>query len=137
MEQLLLPIQFNEPSTRFKHEKKSKLLKPDTPLYNHLVKLQSILKTNNIEINERMALHSEVLNSDIESSDIFIDRVNMLESRTINVSDANNYSFMGRAIVLLLGELPGYRNKSHITIAFIPDDTKRKLAFDLILKNLK
>lgn len=118
----IMKVEYNDYKQRNKGEKKSKLLKPDSKLYNYIIKLKEILCQNGFVHQDRMGLHSEVLNDGKETLETFLERVKMLEGREIDVKNPKNYSVIGRAIVLLLGDLDGYNKDAHITIAFFNDD---------------
>ena len=81
-----------------------------------------------------MGLHSEVLNDKKETEEMFVHRVSLLEGRKINVNNNNNYNIMGKAVVLMLGDLDGYKD-AHITIAYFPDKNPKD-ALKIILQNI-
>jgi len=131
----IVKVEYNEPNIRSSNEVKSKLLKKDSKLYNHLIKLKEILKQNGFDHQDRMDLHTEVLNDNKESTEEFIKRVNILEGKDIDIKNPENYDIIGRAIVLLLGDLEGYNKDAKITIAFI-DNNKIKDAMKCLLDNI-
>jgi hypothetical protein len=93
-----MKVEFNNPDRRDKNEKKSKLLRPDSELYVHLMKLKEQLKLGGFDHNDRMGLHSEVLNNDNESLETFLSRVKSLEGREIDHKNPANYKVVGRAV---------------------------------------
>ena len=113
----IIKVEYNEPNIRCNGENKSKLLKTNSELYNHLMKLK------------------EILNDNTETIDDFIKRVNILEGREIDIKNPENYDIIGRAIVLLLGDLEGYNKDAKITIAFIDND-KIQDAMKCLLANI-
>jgi hypothetical protein len=131
----IIKVEYNEPNIRCIGENKSKLLKPNSELYNHIIKIKDILKQNRFNHQDRMDLHTEVLNDNTETYDDFIKRVNILEGREIDIKNPDNYDIIGRAIVLLLGELEGYNKDAKITIAFIDND-KIQDAMKCLLANI-
>jgi hypothetical protein len=131
-----MKVEFNNPDKRNKGEIKSKLLKSDSELYIHLTKLKEQLKLNGFDHQDRMDLHSEVLNNDKESLEIFLARVKSIEGQEINHMNPANYKVVGRAVVLILGKLEGYKYQSKITIAFFDDTIKTSGALKYIIENL-
>lgn len=131
----IIKVEYNEPNIRCNGENKSKLLKPNSELYNHLMKLKEILKQNGFNHQDRMGLHTEILNDNTETIDDFIKRVNILEGREIDIKNPDIYDIIGRAIVLLLGDLEGYNKDAKITIAFIDND-KIQDAMKCLLSNI-
>lgn len=131
----IIKVEYNEPNIRCNGENKSKLLKTNSELYNHLMKLKEILKQNGFNHQDRMGLHTEILNDNTETIDDFIKRVNILEGREIDIKNPENYDIIGRAIVLLLGDLEGYNKDAKITIAFIDND-KIQDAMKCLLANI-
>jgi len=119
----ILKIEFENPNERNAGEVKSKLLKPGSPLYNHITKLKNILRQNNFAHIDRMGLHVEVLNNNCETLEDFLSRVKTLEGKEINIKDLNNYDIIGNAVVLTIGELEGYKKDAKITIAYMPSKT--------------
>ena len=130
-----IKTEYNEPDKRCVGEVKSKLLKKDSKLYNHIMRLKEILKKNGFDHQDRMDLHTEVLNDNTETYDDFIKRVNMLEGREFDVRNSENYDIIGRSIVFMLGDLEGYKKDLKITIAFIDND-KIKDAYKYVIDNL-
>jgi len=116
-----LIVEYDEPTKRNTCEVKSKLLKPGGELFNFLTKLKTNLRLKGYHHQDRMGLHSEVLNTSDEPLELFLDRVKVLEGRKINIKDHNNYDIVGRAIGLMLGELEGYNKDAKITIAYLPE----------------
>ena len=129
---------FNEPTKRLQEEHKSKLLKEGTNLYNHLMNLKKMLTENNFYHTDRIGLHSQVLNDTYprEPVETFIERVKQLEGRPIEVSDKKNYSIIGGAVVLLIGQLPSYKKIPHVTIAYFKDPQMTQKALEFILSKL-
>jgi hypothetical protein len=117
----ILHVEFDEPNLRCPGELKSKLLKPGSELYGFITKLKNYLRSCGFPHQDRMGLHSEVLNDDSESLDVFLNRVKFLEGKKIDVMNFENYDVIGRAVALLLGNLEGYNKDSKITIAFLND----------------
>ena len=81
----IMKVEYNKPTQRCSGEVKSKLLKVDSNLYNFITKLKNILRDNKFLHQDRMDLHSEVLNNNKETVETFIHRVNILEGREIDV----------------------------------------------------
>ncbi len=131
----ILTVEYNAPTKRLPNENKSKLLKSGSELYNHITKLKTILKENGFNHQDRIDLHTEVLNDNNETEQIFLHRVSLLEKRKIDVKNKNNYKVIGRAIALMLGNLNGYKKDAHITIAFFPDKNPTD-ALKIVLENL-
>ena len=129
-------LEFNEPHTRCCGEKKSKLLRKDSNLYNHIIKLKNILRLNGFNHQDRMDLHVEVLNINTEPIEEFIKRVNLLEGQIVDINDPKIYSICGRSVALLLGNVEGYNGIAKITIIFIDDNDKIKAALKCILENI-
>ena len=130
-----MKVEFNNPDKRDRGEVKSKLLKPDSELYNYIMKIKDQLKLNGFNHQDRMALHSEVLNNDKETLDTFLYRVKSIEGREIDHKNPSNYKVVGRAVALVLGKLEGYQYQSKITIAFF-DDNKANDALNCILTKI-
>lgn len=130
-----IKIEFDEPDKRLLGEKKSKLLLVGSELYNHITKLKKILIHNGYVDSDRMGPHVEVLNDDSESLDEFIKRIKLLEGKTIDMYDPENYIIEGRAIALKIGNVEGYKKNAKITIAFF-DNGKTHDAFLCLLKNI-
>ncbi len=99
----IMKVEYNDYKQRNKGEKKSKLLKPDSKLYNYIIKLKEILCQNGFVHQDRMGLHSEVLNDSKETLETFLERVKMLEGREIDVKNPKNYSVIGNSIIDLNG----------------------------------
>jgi hypothetical protein len=118
----IMKVEYDDYKQRNIGECKSKLLKPGSDLYNHITKLKAILRHNGFVHQDRMGLHSEVLNDGKETLETFLERVKMLEGREIDVKNPDNYDVVGRAVVLMLGDLDGYNKDAKITIAFFNDD---------------
>ena len=97
---------------------KSRLYKLDGLTHKEL---KTNLRSKGYHHQDRMGLHSEVLNSSDESLDVFLDRVKILEGKKIDIKDHNNYDIVGRAIGIMLGDLEGYNKDAKITIAYLPD----------------
>jgi hypothetical protein len=119
-----LTVEYDEPKIRNIGEVKSKLLKPGSELYNFISKMKSFLRSIGITHQDRMGLHTEVLNDNSESLETFLSRVDNLEGREIDVYNFDNYDVVGRAVVLLLGDLDGYDKDAKITIAFLGETEK-------------
>lgn len=132
----LMKLEFDDPSNRCFGEKKSKLLLVGSDLFNYLSKLKNTLRHNGFVHQDRMGLHVEILNDDTEGVDEFIKRVKSLEGKIINVSDPNNYSIEGQAIVLMLGKLEGYHKNAKINIMFVDDNENIDNAFICLLNNI-
>lgn len=128
-------VEYDEPNQRCIGEVKSKLLKPGSEIYNYLTKLKTILRHNGFAHTDRMGLHTEVLNNNDESVDIFLERVKQLEGKIINVKDPGNYDIVGKTVSLMLGDLDGYNKDAKITIAYF-DNNKENDALECILKNI-
>lgn len=128
-------IEYNEPTQRCIGEVKSKLLKQGSELYNYLIKLKTILRNNGFTHTDRMGLHTEVLNNNDESVDIFLERVKQLEGKVINVKEPSNYDIVGKTVSLMIGDLDGYNKDAKITIAYF-DNNKENDALECILKNI-
>ena len=118
---IYLLVEYDEPTKRNVGEFKSKLLKPGSELFNFLTKLKTNLRSKGFHHQDRMGLHTEVLNSSDESLEVFLDRVKVLEGKKIDIKDHNNYDIVGRAICIMLGDLEGYNKDAKITIAYLPD----------------
>lgn len=130
-----MKIEYDDPLHRCPGEVKSKLLKPGSDLYNYITKLKNILLQNGFVHQDRMGLHTEVLNDDNETIETFLSRVKMLEGREINVKNADNYKVIGRVVALMIGGLEGYNKDAHITIAFF-NNNKETGALKCIIDNL-
>ena len=105
-------------------------------MYNYIKKLRSILESKGFNHEGHdMDLHTEVLNRNDRSVNTFISRVSMLEGRTFDINDKNNYDIVGRAIAFMVGDLEGYENDAKITIAFLPGKDL-KAALQVIYDNL-
>lgn len=134
--QIQVILKFEDHTKRNSNEKKSKLLKNGSELYNHISKLKNILEKKGFKSEGYLiGLHSEVLNNNSESLDTYLYRVALLEGRSYNIKDKNNYGVMGRAVVFFLGYLEGYNKDSHVTIAFLPNKDTTE-ALKIIYDNL-
>ncbi len=134
-DEIIMKLEYDEPTKRNMGENKSKLLKIGSDLYNHLSKLKNILRANGFPHQDRMGLHTEVLNNNESNVDTFLSRVASLEGRKYNIKDHNNYDVVGRAITFILGDLEGYEKDAKITIAFLPDKDPKD-ALKIIYQNL-
>lgn len=130
-------IEFEKPTIRNNSEIKSKLLKISSELYLFLINIKNYLQNNGFSHNDRMGLHVEVLNNKDEPLHLFLERVNVLEGREINVKNDNNYDVVGRALVLKLGNLEGYNKIAKITIAYFEEDGKALKALDIVKDFIK
>lgn len=129
-----MTVEYDEPNNRCPGEMKSKLLKPGSDLYNFITKIKNYLRTNGYPHQDRMGLHSEVLNDNSESLETFLKRVDDLEGRKIDVKNFENYDVVGRAVVLLLGDLEEYNKDAKITIAYFGDVDKAEQAIKIVEK---
>ena len=125
----IIKVEYDEPLKRNVGENKSKLLKKGSELYNHINKLRIILGEKGFKhVGYAMDLHTEVLNNNNESLQIFLSRVASLEGKGYDIKNKNNYDIVGRAVAFMLGDLDGYDKDVKITIAFLPDkDLKQAL----------
>lgn len=129
-------LEYEDPTKRNSNEKKSKLLKIGSELYNFLNKLKNVLDQKGFKHEGyAIGLHTEVLNDASESIETFLSRVSSLEGRKYNVKDKNNYDVVGRAVVFLLGDLDGYDKDAKITIAFLPSKDPKE-ALKVIYENI-
>lgn len=104
-------------------------------MYNFITKLKNILKEKGFQHQDRMGLHSEVLNNNKETEEIFLQRVSLLEGRKINVKDASNYDIVGKSVALMLDDLDGYDKDAKITIAYFSEKSPED-ALKIILENI-
>jgi len=133
----ILKLEYDDPTKRNDGEIRSKLLKKNTEMYNYIKKLRSILELKGFKHEGHdMDLHTEVLNKNDRSEKTFLSRVALLEGRTFNINDQNNYDIVGRAVAFMVGDLEGYENDAKITIAFLPGKDL-KLALQVIYDNLQ
>jgi hypothetical protein len=117
----ILKLEYDDPTKRNDGENRSKLLKKNSEMYNHIKKLRSILESKGFKHEGYdIDLHTEVLNRNDKSVNTFLSRVALLEGRTFNINDQNNYDIVGRAVAFMVGDLEGYENDAKITIAFLP-----------------
>jgi hypothetical protein len=98
-----MKVEYDDFTQKCAGEVKSKLLKPGSNLYNYLTKLKNILRQNGFQHQDRMGLHTEVLNDNTETDNDFLSRVKMLEGREIDIKNPDNYDIVGRAVGLMLG----------------------------------
>ena len=116
-----MDIKFLEPFRRIpRKENKSKLIDPNTELYDFLEKYrQNIIKYSGVVVADKlMDYHIQILNR-FESNNIqlFLNRVRYLSQFNIDINDINNYGFVGKAFVLFTPRIPNY-GRTHITIAY-------------------
>ena len=130
-------LEYNNHHMRNSNEVKSKLLKPESELYIHLTKLKKMLCTNGFEHSDRMDLHTEILNSNTETLDIFLQRIEKLEGTKIDILDHSRYQIVGRSVGFVIGNVDGYKNTVKITIGFFPDNIICSQAHKFIIDNIK
>lgn len=128
-------LEFDDPKNKCFGEKTFKFLLAGSKLYNYINKMKLILRHNNFNHHDIMNLHVEVLNDDTESDDIFLERVKMLECKSINVINPTNYKIEENDIILLLGELDGYLKNTKIIIGTFGNDIVSN-AYLCLLNNL-
>lgn len=133
----IIRINYLNPTIRNYGERKSKLLNPDSELFHHIKNIKNALNTAGFIHSDRMELHSEVLNNDNENLQTFLNRVQSLEGREIDIYNPDNYAIVGRAVVLLLGVLDGYNNPAKITIAFFDNFKMRTDALEFVRNYIK
>ena len=93
-----------------------------------------MLKHNGFTHRDRI-LHVEVLNDETETEAEFLKRVKSLEGKIINVFNPKKYIIDGRSIVLMIGELNGYKKHAKIIIASFDND-KTEDAYMYLLNNI-
>ena len=129
-------IEFDDPSKRNPGEMKSKLLKPGSELWNHITKLKNILRQRGFAHLDRMGLHIEVLNSSDETIETYLSRVKVLEGKEINAFNPDIYDIVGKAVVMMIGEIDGYNKDVKIVIAYFDDDNKTANGLKCVIENL-
>ena len=122
----IMKIQFHSPHQRMHGERKSKLLHPDSNLCRLVVKLKAAVtqRLSLAEDRRAMAPHIELVSRDEDRSGFDVDetlrvRVPSVEGRSVEVCDAGRWGLVGRAFALVLDDVPGYRHRAHVTVAFL------------------
>ena len=127
---MTLPIVFQSLDRINGKEGRSKLLHTDSQLYQLLHSLKRNISEQFPAKSDRMDLHIEITKQRRDPN--FRAKAEQLQNQTVDLADANNWGFLGRAFVLWTPKSEGY-GKTHITIAFFGRHPKPDLA---VLRNL-
>ena len=132
-----LSIQFQSLDRIVGKERRSKLIHKDTELYALLHQVKSLVRDHYTVGADRMDLHIEVTKNPDDSA--LRTKTESLQDQTIDLSDAQNWGYLGRAFVLWTPAVVDY-GKTHITISFFGNNPKppveeiQKLVLDFIHK---
>ena len=127
---MTVPIVFQSLDRINGKEGRSKLLHTDSQLYQLLHSLKRNISEQFPAKSDRMDLHIEITKQRHDPN--FRAKAEQLQNQTVDLADANNWGFLGRAFVLWTPKSEGY-GKTHITIAFFGRHPKPDLA---VLRNL-
>lgn len=127
----IFQIQFENPDQMIpKKEKKSKLLKTNSPLYSVLSVYRSkLLSTYGEEVSEqRMDFHIELVKRSEEWTETkLLDRTQELEGRYVDLADTEVWNVGRHSVTIKTGRVMGYGN-THITLAYfkngVPEDVE-------------
>lgn len=127
---MIVPIVFQSLDRINGKEGRSKLLHTDSQLYQLLHHLKRNISEQFPAKPDRMDLHIEITKERRDPN--FRAKAEQLQNQTVDLADANNWGFLGRAFVLWTPESQGY-GQTHITIAFFGRHPKPDLT---VLRNL-
>lgn len=99
-------------------ERKSKLLKKNSPLYNECLRKRRILESKYKDIlgEQRMDFHIELI-KDNPTNDLLVFRAQQLEKILV---DTNQYSYTNKSIGIKCPYVDGY-GETHITMGYFPN----------------
>ena len=120
-----LPIVFQSLDRIVGKEGRSKLLHTDSELYQLLKSVKATINQQFTTKGDRMDLHIEITKERRDPN--FRTKAEQLHNQTVDVMNADNWGFLGRAFVLWTPESEGY-GKTHITIAFFGNHPRPQVA---------
>ena len=112
-----MKIEFLDATKRLNGERRSKLLKPGSDLYNHVDSeyKKLVSKFGNLVGSKRMDSHIELIGRNEKPTDeLLVERAIALEGTEVDIDDTEA---LGRAWVLFTDK----NRKHHVTIAFFPN----------------
>ena len=110
---LIVPIRFLSIDRIEGKEGKSKLLHPESRLYQFLSALKAAIRRQFSTAPDRMDLHIELVGA--RDDDLLRTRTEALDGRTIDLADETSWDYLGRAFVLRVPEVDGV-TAPHITV---------------------
>ena len=120
-----LSIEFESLDRIDGQEGRSKLLAKQSALYQTLKRLKEAVKSQYQVKPDRMDLHIEITKERRDPQ--FREKAESIHLHEVDLSDTNNWDFLGRAFVLWTPEVAGY-GRTHITIAFFGNFPKPTLS---------
>jgi len=106
-------------------EGRSKLLAKQSALYQAINRLKEAIKSQYQVKPDRMDLHMEITKDRRDPQ--FRAKAESIHLQTVDLSNLDNWGYLGRAFVLWTPEVADYGH-THITVAFFGDFPKPALA---------
>ncbi len=106
-------------------EGRSKLLAPQSTLYQTIRRLKEAIKSKYQVKPDRMDLHVEITKDRRDPE--FRAKAESIHQQNVDLNHLDNWGFLGRAFVLWTPEVAGY-GRTHITVAFFGNFPKPALS---------
>lgn len=125
-------IEFESPLQRITGERRSKLLKVGSPLYDVIMSLRRFLATQTFVLKPSRPPHIELLNASEDSEELLCKRIEELQ-KTVIIS--KQLAWLHAALVLRLPPINGYF-APHITIECFerPTADEKRRVLDSVLE---
>jgi hypothetical protein len=120
-----LNIQFQSLDRIEGQEGRSKLIHSDSELYTLLHELKQKISKKYTVGSDRMDLHIEVTTQRRDPK--FRQKAEIVHGQSVDLSDASNWGYLGRAFVLWTPEVEDY-GRTHMTISFFGNSPRPDVA---------
>ena len=122
-----MKIEFLSSNKRISGERRSKLLDPNSQLYQLLKLIQNKIDEEKI-VNrsaDRMDLHIELLSQreDLNNIKLQQDRIQKILQFDLDIDDPKSWGFINKAFCLFLPVIEGYNALPHITVLYLGNYT--------------